>query len=42
MALSWSMDKIGPITRSVEDAALVLDAIYGQDGQDPSVQPAAV
>ena len=41
MALSWSMDKIGPITRSVGDAALVLDAIYGPDGQDPSVQPAA-
>ena len=35
------MDKIGPITRSVEDAALVLEAIYGPDGQDPSVQPAA-
>lgn len=41
MALTWSMDKIGPITRSVEDAALVLDAIYGPDGEDPSVQPAA-
>ena len=41
MALSWSMDKIGPITRSVEDAALVLEAIYGPDGHDPSVQPAA-
>ena len=41
MALSWSMDKIGPITRSVEDAALVLQAIYGPDGHDPSVQPAA-
>ncbi len=41
MALSWSMDKIGPITRSVEDAALVLAAIYGPDGHDPSVQPAA-
>lgn len=41
MALSWSMDKIGPIARSVEDAALVLAAIYGPDGQDPSVQPAA-
>ena len=40
MALSWSMDKIGPITRSVEDAALVLEAIYGPDGHDPSVQPA--
>ena len=41
MALSWSMDKIGPITRSVQDAALVLEAIYGPDGHDPSVQPAA-
>ncbi len=41
MALSWSMDKIGPIARSVEDAAIVLDAIYGPDGHDPSVQPAA-
>ncbi|MFQ5739903.1 MAG: amidase [Acidobacteriota bacterium] len=37
MALSWSMDKIGPICRSVEDCALVLDAIYGPDGQDGSV-----
>ncbi len=34
MALSWSMDKIGPITRSAEDCALVLDAIYGADGKD--------
>ncbi len=41
MALSWSMDKIGPIARSVEDTALVLAAIYGPDGQDPSVKPAA-
>ncbi len=41
MALSWSMDKIGPLARSVEDAALVLEAIYGPDGHDPSVQPAA-
>ncbi|UCC82900.1 MAG: amidase [Gemmatimonadota bacterium] len=37
MALSWSMDKIGPICRSVEDCALVFDAIYGPDGQDLSV-----
>lgn len=37
MALSWSMDKIGPLTRSAEDALLVLDAIRGADGQDPSV-----
>jgi Asp-tRNA(Asn)/Glu-tRNA(Gln) amidotransferase A subunit family amidase len=40
MALVWSMDKIGPITRSVEDCALVLNAIYGPDGRDQSVQPA--
>lgn len=31
MALSWTMDKIGPITRSMEDAALVFDAIHGAD-----------
>ncbi len=37
MALSWSMDKIGPITRSVEDCALVFAAIHGRDGLDPSV-----
>jgi Asp-tRNA(Asn)/Glu-tRNA(Gln) amidotransferase A subunit family amidase len=37
MALSWSMDKIGPICRSVEDCALVLQAIYGPDGQDGTV-----
>ena len=42
MALSWSMDKIGPICRSVEDCALVLSAIYGPDGHDLSVQPAAM
>jgi len=41
MALSWSMDKLGPICRSVEDTALVLDAIYGPDGKDRSVKPAA-
>ncbi len=32
MTLSWSMDKLGPITRSVEDTALILDAIHGSDG----------
>ncbi|MDZ7330523.1 MAG: amidase [candidate division KSB1 bacterium] len=37
MALSWSMDKIGPICRSVEDCALVFDAIYGPDGKDLTV-----
>ncbi len=37
MALSWSMDKIGPMTRSVEDCALILNAIQGPDGKDASV-----
>ena len=36
MALSWSMDKIGPLCRSVEDCALVFDAIRGSDGLDTS------
>ncbi len=36
MTLSWSMDKIGPITRSVEDAALIFDAIHGADSRDPA------
>jgi Asp-tRNA(Asn)/Glu-tRNA(Gln) amidotransferase A subunit family amidase len=39
MALSWSMDKLGPMCRSVEDCALVLDAIHGPDGRDPTVHP---
>ena len=37
MGLSWTMDKIGPICRAVEDCALVLEAIYGPDGHDISV-----
>jgi Asp-tRNA(Asn)/Glu-tRNA(Gln) amidotransferase A subunit family amidase len=41
MALSWSMDKLGPICRAVEDCALVLEAIYGPDGTDLSVKNAA-
>jgi Asp-tRNA(Asn)/Glu-tRNA(Gln) amidotransferase A subunit family amidase len=36
MTLSWSMDKLGPLCRSVEDCALVLAAIHGFDGLDPS------
>ncbi|MBX9622389.1 MAG: amidase [Gemmataceae bacterium] len=36
MALSWSMDKIGPIARSVEDCALVFEAVHGADGKDPT------
>jgi Asp-tRNA(Asn)/Glu-tRNA(Gln) amidotransferase A subunit family amidase len=41
MALTWTMDKIGPICRSVEDCALVMSTIYGKDGKDRSVQNAA-
>jgi Asp-tRNA(Asn)/Glu-tRNA(Gln) amidotransferase A subunit family amidase len=37
MALSWSMDKAGPICRSAEDCALVFNAIYGPDGKDFTV-----
>ncbi len=35
MALSWTLDKIGPICRSVEDCAMVLQAISGSDPEDP-------
>lgn len=35
MALSWSMDKAGPICRSAEGAGLVFAAIHGADGRDP-------
>jgi Asp-tRNA(Asn)/Glu-tRNA(Gln) amidotransferase A subunit family amidase len=40
MALSWSMDKIGPMCRSAEDCGLVFDAIHGPDGLDASVRSA--
>ncbi|HEX7844411.1 MAG TPA: amidase [Chitinophagaceae bacterium] len=36
MVLSWSLDKIGPICRSAEDAAIVYSAIHGTDEKDPS------
>jgi len=38
MALSWSMDKLGPICRNAIDCALVLEAIRGEDGLDYSVR----
>lgn len=41
MALSWSMDKLGPMCRSVEDCALVLEAIHGPDDKDPTVKDVA-
>ena len=36
MVLGWSMDRVGPITRTVEDAAMVFNAIHGVDEKDPS------
>jgi len=37
MALSWTMDKIGPLGRTAEDCAIILHAIQGPDGRDNSV-----
>src|SRR5450432_538198 len=37
MALCWTLDKIGPMGRTVEDCALVFNAIFGPDGKDPTV-----
>jgi Asp-tRNA(Asn)/Glu-tRNA(Gln) amidotransferase A subunit family amidase len=37
MALSWSMDKVGPICRTAEDLAIVFDAITGTDGIDQTL-----
>jgi Asp-tRNA(Asn)/Glu-tRNA(Gln) amidotransferase A subunit family amidase len=39
MTLCWSLDKLGPMTRSVEDAMLVLHAITGPDAGDVSSAP---
>jgi aspartyl-tRNA(Asn)/glutamyl-tRNA(Gln) amidotransferase subunit A len=36
MALSWTMDKLGPLARTAEDCGLVLEAIAGADPQDPT------
>jgi Asp-tRNA(Asn)/Glu-tRNA(Gln) amidotransferase A subunit family amidase len=38
MALSWTLDKIGPISRTAEDCALVFSVIQGKDNKDLSVQ----
>ena len=38
MALSWSMDKLGPMTRSVEGAAIVFEIIRGSDNIDRTVR----
>src|SRR6202158_2297140 len=39
MTLCWSLDKLGPMTRSVEDAMLVLQAISGPDAADVASVP---
>ncbi len=39
MTLCWSLDKLGPMARSVEDTMLVLNAITGPDGKDVSSVP---
>ncbi len=41
MELSWTMDKVGPMCRTVEDCVLVFNAIYGPDKRDESVVDAA-
>lgn len=41
MALCWTMDKIGPICRTIEDCMIVLNAIQGADNQDLSVHAGA-
>ncbi|MBV8500993.1 MAG: amidase [Paucibacter sp.] len=42
MTLAWTLDKLGPMTRSVEDAMLVLQAISGPDAGDPYSVPSTV
>jgi Asp-tRNA(Asn)/Glu-tRNA(Gln) amidotransferase A subunit family amidase len=40
MTLSWSLDKLGPLCRSVEDCALVMQSIWGPDGDDAACRNA--
>ena len=37
MALSWTLDKIGPMARTAEDCGLILEAIAGRDALDPTL-----
>jgi len=36
MVLAWSMDRVGPICRSIADCAMVFNAVHGVDEKDPS------
>ena len=40
MALSWTLDKLGPSRTPREDCGLILQAIAGKDGKDPGIAPA--
>ncbi len=42
LPLAWSLDHVGPITKSVEDAALLLEVLAGRDPRDPTTSPLAV
>lgn len=42
VTLSWSLDHIGPMTRTVRDAALMLDVMAGRDSGDPRTRPVPV
>jgi Asp-tRNA(Asn)/Glu-tRNA(Gln) amidotransferase A subunit family amidase len=37
MTLRWTLDKVGPLTRSIRDAGLVLEGLHGRDGHDETV-----
>jgi Asp-tRNA(Asn)/Glu-tRNA(Gln) amidotransferase A subunit family amidase len=39
MTLRWTLDKVGPLARTVADAGIVLEAIHGPDGHDETVPP---
>jgi aspartyl-tRNA(Asn)/glutamyl-tRNA(Gln) amidotransferase subunit A len=42
LPLAWSLDHVGPITKSVEDAALLLEVLAGLDPRDPTASPLPV